>query len=99
MAGLYDYRWQKARKAFLRDHPLCQCPHCDDGRKRVTPSEVVDHRVPHRGDPKIFWDMSNWQALSKACHDSYKQVLEKSGRTKGCDALGRPLDPRHWWHQ
>ena len=25
--------------------------------------------VPHRGDQKLFWDKSNWQALCKKCHD------------------------------
>lgn len=24
---------------------------------------------PHRGDQKLFWDESNWQALCKPCHD------------------------------
>lgn len=31
---------------------------------------VVDHIIPHRGDQKLFWDRSNWQALCKSCHDS-----------------------------
>jgi 5-methylcytosine-specific restriction protein A len=35
---------------------------------------VVDHIVPHRGDKKLFWDSSNWQALcdgqtGRGCHD------------------------------
>lgn len=97
MSGLYTYSWQRASKAFLREHPLCECPHCDAGRKRITPSEVVDHRVPHRNDPVLFWDRTNWQALAKSCHDSYKQTFEKSGRIKGCDVNGRPLDSSHWW--
>ena len=94
----YTYRWQKASQTFLRQHPLCQCPDCDEGRKRVRPSEVVDHKVPHRGDWELFWDSSNWQALNKACHDSYKQRIEKSGTVKGADANGVPLDPRHHWN-
>ena len=28
----------------------------------------VDHIVPHRGDPVLFWDQSNWQAL---CHSHH----------------------------
>jgi 5-methylcytosine-specific restriction endonuclease McrA len=66
----YDYRWQQARARFLAEHPLCQCQECDDGRKRVMPATVVDHRIPHRGDLDLFWDRSNWQAMSKACHDA-----------------------------
>ena len=32
-------------------------------------SPTVDHIIPHRGDPELFWDRSNWQALCKNCHD------------------------------
>ena len=28
----------------------------------------VDHIVPHRGDPALFWDEENWQALCHSCH-------------------------------
>jgi 5-methylcytosine-specific restriction protein A len=28
----------------------------------------VDHIKPHRGDKKLFWDTSNWQAL---CHSHH----------------------------
>lgn len=74
----YGYRWQKASKAFLREHPLCMCPDCDEGRKRVTPAVLVDHRIPHRGDMRLFWDRSNWQAMAKACHDR-KTATEDGG--------------------
>ena len=30
---------------------------------------VIDHIIPHRGDPILFWDRSNWQPLCKDCHD------------------------------
>lgn len=98
MAGLYTYKWQKASKAFLAAHPLCQCPECDEGRKRVRASTVVDHKIPHRGDLELFWDVGNWQAMAKECHDSYKQRIEKSGRVIGTDANGVPLDPGHHWN-
>ncbi len=62
----YDARWRRARKAFLRRHPLCaEC--MKEGK--VTPATVVDHIVPHRGDPTLFWDIKNWQPLCKGCHD------------------------------
>lgn len=99
MAGLYSYRWQKASKAFLAMHPLCQCPLCDEGRIRVRVSEVVDHRVPHRGDMVKFWDRANWQALNKVCHDSYKQRFEKTGRINGTRIDGTPIDPTHPWNE
>lgn len=99
MAWPYTYEWQKASKAFLRSHPLCQCPMCDEGRKRVRAASVVDHKIPHRGDLSLFWDQTNWMAMAKQCHDSYKQAIEKSGRITGCDASGRPLDPNHHWNK
>src|ERR1041384_5593455 len=64
----YTYRWVKASKRFLAEHPICQCEDCDEGRKRVTAATVVDHHVPHRGDQALFWDRSNWRALAKPCH-------------------------------
>ena len=76
--GLYTYRWKLARIAFLRAHPLCQCENCDEGRKRVMPASVVDHRIPHRGDYRLFWDESNWTAMAKQCHDA-KTAREDSG--------------------
>lgn len=96
---LYDYRWQRESKRFLVEHPLCQCPSCGEGRVRVRAASVVDHKRPHRGDRELFWDRSNWQAMAKRCHDSYKQRLEKSGRVIGADASGRPVDPRHHWNR
>lgn len=74
----YGRRWQQASKAYLRAHPLCMCPDCDDGRKRVTPAVLVDHRIPHRGDMALFWDSSNWQSMSEACHNK-KTATEDGG--------------------
>lgn len=75
----YTYKWQQASKAFLAKHPLCQCPDCDEGRKRVTASTVVDHDPPHRGDMERFWDRSTWRAMSKPCHDAKTQRETAAG--------------------
>jgi 5-methylcytosine-specific restriction enzyme A len=45
---------------------MCVCDTCRGVR---LPAHVVDHIVPHRGDPALFWDESNWQAMAKVCHD------------------------------
>lgn len=90
----YGSRWQKARATFLQQHPLCRN---HESRGLVVAATVVDHIVPHRGDQKLFWDTSNWQALCKQCHDSDKQRLEKSGTVAGCDLSGIPIDPNHHW--
>lgn len=64
----YGRKWQKVSKQYLQSHPLCvacmkQTP------PKYTKATVVDHIIPHRGDRKLFWDSSNWQALCKQCHD------------------------------
>lgn len=70
----YGYKWQKAREQFLRENPLC-VQHQANGQ--VVRSTVVDHKIPHKGDQKLFWSRSNWQALCKPCHD------EKTAREDG----------------
>lgn len=66
----YDGSWQKARAAFLVRHPRCAM--CD------ATACVVDHRVPHRGDTRLFWDKTNWQSLCFKCHNSTKQRMERA---------------------
>ena len=80
----YDGRWRKARKRYLKAHPLCvECLK----RGRYTKATVVDHIIPHRGDPKLFWDESNWQPLCKTCHDK-KTGDYDSHPTYGYSKLG-----------
>src|SRR5690606_8424872 len=62
----YGARWQRARAEYLREHPWCVECLAQGGR---TPATVVDHVVPHRGDPVLFWDRSNWAALCRRHHD------------------------------
>ena len=62
----YNSKWQRARKRFLKEHPLC-CT-CEEEGKYVR-ATVVDHIKPHRGDPILFWDEENWQPLCKHHHD------------------------------
>ncbi len=66
--------WQKARKEYLAAHPLCVM--CQK-EGRYTKATVVDHIIPHRGDERLFWDRTNWQALCKMHHDK-KTGLEDS---------------------
>ena len=78
---LYNYRWEKYAKQFLKQHPLCQCEECAD-RIVPLPSEAVDHKIPHKGDPGLFWDGSNHQAMAKVCHDR-KTAREDGGWGRG----------------
>lgn len=92
----YGHKWREARGSFLAANPLCVM-HQQLGR--VVEATVVDHKVPHRGDLKLFWDRKNWQSLCAPCHDVHKQRLEKSGRVAGCGLDGLPLDPNHHWRR
>lgn len=64
---------------------------------RITAANVVDHIAPHRGDPALFWDQANWQPLCKLHHDSAKHSHEMTGRERGCDEHGVPIDAQHPW--
>jgi 5-methylcytosine-specific restriction protein A len=57
------------RAEVLARDPLCRCELCGAGERRVRPSTVADHIVPHRGDADLFWDPGNLQGLAKTCHD------------------------------
>jgi 5-methylcytosine-specific restriction protein A len=68
--------WQALRLAtFDRDGYRCQWKDC--GRLAPAPRLVADHRTPHRGDPRLFWDPENLQTLCKPCHDTRKQAAER----------------------
>jgi len=54
-------RWRALRLVILRRDPVC----VDCGE---LPSRHVDHRMPHRGDPRLFWDPANLQGLCAQCH-------------------------------
>ena len=56
----YDAEWRKARERFLKVEPFCAV--CGQ------PATVVDHIKPHKGDPYLFWQASNWQPLCASCH-------------------------------
>ena len=71
----YGSRWRKVRERFLMEHPLCvEC--LKEGR--ITPATDVDHIVPHKGNPDLFWDYDNLQALCHKCH-SRKTAKEDGG--------------------
>jgi 5-methylcytosine-specific restriction enzyme A len=72
---LYGYRWRQRRAAFLMSRPLCECDECRSSG-RVLAAEVVDHITPHQGDPALFWDETNWQPMSKRCHDRKTATID-----------------------
>lgn len=69
-------RWQRLRlQVFARDLYTCQmCGRVESNTSLL----VADHRKPHRGDPVLFWLISNVQCLCKPCHDKDKQAEERA---------------------
>ncbi|CCB65392.1 HNH endonuclease [Hyphomicrobium sp. MC1] len=65
----YDGKWQKARAAYLKAHPICA--RCNE------PATVVDHIVAHKGSEFLFWHQANWMQLCQHHHNSWKQSQEK----------------------
>ena len=94
-------RWRKLRAWQLSNHPLCQCPHCREGDGRTKAATVVDHRRPHHGNERLFFDPDNLRSMAKPCHDKFKQSAERGGAgfNAGCDKNGMPLNPGHWWNR
>lgn len=89
----YGYKWQQARARFLSAHPWCvmclaecgitaidpteQMAACMAGGFKLPPANVVDHKVPHRGNMQLFWDSANWQPLCATHHSRDKQREER----------------------
>ena len=65
---------------------------------RTTQSQVVDHIIPHKGDPGLFWCRSNWQALCFHHHNANKQTIEAKGYDTTIGKDGNPIDARHPWN-
>jgi 5-methylcytosine-specific restriction protein A len=86
----YGSRWQRARLAYLKAHPLCvMC----EREGRITAASVVDHKIPHKGDDALFWDSgSNWQGLCKQHHDRDKQREERGRPIQRIGADGWPVE-------
>lgn len=73
-------RWKKLRmQAFLRDGFICQrTGELLVGKYPAPNSPVANHKVPHRGDPKLFWDLGNLETVAKSVHDSLIQAEEQA---------------------
>ena len=66
----YDANWQRVRRMFLREHPLCEDPFGYHG-DTVTIATEVHHKVALRSLPGNAGGTNhpeNLQALCKGCH-------------------------------
>jgi len=62
-------RWERLRDRVLREsaYTCAECGH-------ITLALDVDHIRRHNGDPRLFWDRSNLQALCHSpCHERKTQ--------------------------
>ena len=73
-------RWLKLRqKVLIRDSYTCQRTGEICSGKHPSPnSPVVNHRIPHKGSPDLFWDINNLETVTKAVHDSTIQREERN---------------------
>lgn len=73
-------RWQDLKMAVhVRDCFICQrtgvlCI----GKHPAPDSPAANHKIPHRGDPRLFWDPDNIETVSKEVHDSLIQKEEQA---------------------
>lgn len=58
----YTPRWKQLRLLVITEqNHQCPCGH-------VVLEMDVDHIVRHNGDPALFWERANLQAMCKSCH-------------------------------
>lgn len=62
----YGWRWQKFRKAYLADHPLCM--RCGE-EGRVTAAEHVHHEDGKGPLGDRGFDATNLTSLCQSCHN------------------------------
>lgn len=83
ISGLnYGRRWRRLRPLAWSRHPYC----ADCGVLLQLRDAEIDHVVPHRGDPELFWDETNLTARCKPCH-SRKTAIELNAAC-ATDAIG-----------
>jgi len=61
--------------AHLKEWKKCNDPICEDCKR--APTEVIDHKVDHKGNATLFFSRENLRSLCKTCHD------RKTGITQG----------------
>jgi 5-methylcytosine-specific restriction enzyme A len=90
-------RWyHTARWHVMRDRQLGKISWCQpckvEGRSR--PATTANHKIPHRGDPELFWN-GELESACDNCHNSFIQQAEARGFRSSIGEDGWPLDPAH----
>lgn len=84
--------WERLRRRKLNDQPLCAR---HQARGKVKAATVVNHKVPHKGDRRLFFDYDNLESTCAECHDSIIQSEERLGYSKEIGNDGWPIDSGH----
>jgi hypothetical protein len=93
---LYGWRWRKARKLYLARHPRCRM--CQ-AQGKLAAATVVDHIRPHKSNPVLFWDQSNWPgSMRRPPQQCQAGAREESGKMLGIGVDGAPTHPDHPWN-
>ncbi len=95
-------RWRDLRtKALKRDMFTCQRCGCllVTTNRHHPHAAVVNHKTPHRGNAKLFFDLKNLEAVCKTDHDALIQREEARGYAIGSGLDGMPVDPNHPWNR
>jgi 5-methylcytosine-specific restriction endonuclease McrA len=69
----YSKEWERESAAFLArpENRFCACG-CSQR------ANMVDHKVAHKGDMRLFWDHRNWQPMNRRCN-SRKAASREGG--------------------
>jgi 5-methylcytosine-specific restriction enzyme A len=88
----YDANWQRARLVHLSESPVCVCCQANGV---IVPATMVDHVVPHKGNPDVFWNKADWQSLCDWCHKAIKASVEYSWLNKQATIASLRLNRKH----
>lgn len=89
-------RWRRLRAEHLAGTPFCVV--C---RAKAT---EVDHKIPHKGNPGLFFGKHNLQSMCHRCHSSKtarESKFAKDGKDRllgMCDDDGLPTHADHPWN-
>jgi len=65
----YDVVWARLRQYKLKINPLCECPDCLAGAKRITSANMVHHIEPVKTHPELRLVLENLQSMARNCHE------------------------------
>lgn len=91
--------WRDLRRAKLSAQAVCEV--CEK-RGRSVLADTVDHIVAINAGGDPFPPLSGLMSLCAECHNSKTARMDRgnskgTGRWKGCDVDGNPIDPDDDW--